>query len=553
MKRTTRWMMGCLVLVMVWLSACGPRAATPETMVATQVVESRVVVVTVEAPAEAGRDRQSLATPPPPMATAAPAPALMQEQDGVFAPGASGGLNPPNDAPYRDTFFQDYGVNPRIDVEEDNLSTFAVDVDTGAYTVMRSYINQGFLPPDASVRVEEYINYFEQGYARPTRGAFAIHLDGAPSPYAAGYHLVRVGLQGYEIPPEERKNVVLTFVVDVSGSMSGDTRLGLVLRSLEMLVESLRPEDKVGIVAYGSHAYVVLEMTPVAQRDAILRAIRTLAVEGATNAEAGLVLGYEMAARNLDPAAVNRVILCSDGVANVGATGPESIQRRIRGYTEEGIYLTTVGFGMGSYNDVLMERLANDGDGFYAYVDDIQEAERVFVHRLPSTLQVIAKDAKIQVEFNPSVVARYRLLGYENRAVADEDFRNDAVDAGEIGVGHSVTALYEVRFVEGAAERQPALTARVRYEDPDSGEVTEISQALAKADFAASFEAAAPHFQLTTVVAYYAEVLRNSYWAKDANLTLAQVNRDVTRVARLLEDPDVVEFAQLAARAAQME
>jgi Ca-activated chloride channel family protein len=357
-----------------------------------------------------------------------------------------------------------------------------------------------------------------------------------------------VGLQGYAVPPEERADVVLTFVIDVSGSMDMENRLELVKDALWLLVQELRPTDRVGIVVYGSRAYTVLEHTPVEKGRRITRAIDRLRPEGSTNAEGGLTLAYELAREAFDPEAVNRVILCSDGVANVGSTGPDAILERIRAYAEQEIYLTTVGFGMGNYNDVLMEQLADNGDGFYAYVDTLKEAERVFVHDLTSTLQVIARDAKVQVDFNPAVVSRYRLLGYENRDVADEDFRNDAVDAGEIGPGHSVTALYEVKFHPEAPAHEAALTVHMRYEAPDTGEVRELSRALAQADFALAFEDAPIRFQLDAVVAEYAEILRHSYWAQDSSLE--DVALEAARLAEYLpQDEEVAEFADLARRA----
>jgi Ca-activated chloride channel family protein len=462
-------------------------------------------------------------------------------------------LAAPNDEPYEDVFFEDYGVNPFMDTEDDHLSTFAIDVDTGSYTVMRRYISDGYLPPDESVRVEEYINYFDQGYEPPAQGegAFAVHIDGAPSRFGGeSYYLARIGIQGYEVPPEERKDVVLTFVIDVSGSMDLENRLELVKDALTLLVGELRPSDKVGIVVYGSNAHVVLEHIAVGENEGlILDAINRLRPEGSTNAEEGLVLGYRMAVAAYNPQATNRVILCSDGVANVGRTGPDSIMEQIRKYADEGIYLTTVGFGMGNYNDVLMEQLADQGDGFYAYVDDIREAERVFVHQLTSTLQVIAKDAKVQVDFNPSVISRYRLIGYENRDVADEDFRDDSVDGGEIGAGHSVTALYELKFHPDAPETEVAFTVTVRYQEPESGETVEISRSIAKADFAPTFGEASPRFQLAAVVAEYAEILRNSYWAKGSSLE--DVAMEAHRVAEYLPgDEDVAEFVGLVDRAA---
>jgi Ca-activated chloride channel family protein len=520
----THFTLIALVVASTLLAGCA--APTPEAVMVTRVMvkEGETVIeeiVTTSIPSDAG-------------------------------PGPStGGTDEPNDQAYGDMFFEDYGVNPFIDTEDDHLSTFAVDVDTGSYTIMRRYVGDGFLPPDESVRVEEYINYFEQDYEPPAEGegAFAIHLEGAPSLYGSERHyLVRVGLQGYEIPPEERDDVVLTFVIDVSGSMDMENRLGLVKQALRMLVGQLRPTDKVGIAVYGSNGRAILEHTQVAESERILQAIDRLQPEGATNAEEGLVIGYRMASEAFDPEANNRVILCSDGVANVGNTGPGSILEQIQNQAERGIYLTTVGFGMGNYNDVLMEQLADNGDGFYAYVDTLKEAERLFVHDLTSTLQVIAREAKVQVDFDPEVVKSYRLIGYENRDVADEDFRDDEVDAGEIGVGHSVTALYEIKFHTEAAEYEAAITVYMRYEDPENGEVTEINRAIARADFAPTFGEASTRFQLTAVVAEYAEILRNSYWARGSSLE--DVLWEARRVAEYLpRDAEVAEFVSLVERA----
>jgi Ca-activated chloride channel family protein len=448
-----------------------------------------------------------------------------------------------------DMFFEEYGVNPFIDTEDDHLSTFALDVDTGSYTIARRYVTDGNLPPEEAIRVEEFVNYFDQDYAYPPQGqAFAIHVDGGPFPFAETerYRMMRVGIQGYAVPPEERKDVSLTFVIDVSGSMNRENRLGLVKQSLELLVEQLRPTDAVGIVVYGSTARVVLEPISGAEKGTILEAIYALQPGGSTYAEAGLQLGYRQANQAFKPGGINRVILCSDGVANVGRTGPESIWETIEGYASEGITLTTVGFGMGNYNDVLMEQLADNGDGFYAYVDTLKEAEKLFVENLTSTLQAIAMDAKVQVDFNSEVVARYRLVGFENRAVADEDFRDDTVDAGEIGAGHNVTALYEIKLHPDAAGR--IATVYLRWEDPDTHEVTELSQDFDSSDLAESFSAAVPHFQWDVVVAEYAEILRGSYWAEGS--TLAAVLEEAEAVSRLLpDDPEVAEFVDLVRKA----
>jgi Ca-activated chloride channel family protein len=458
-------------------------------------------------------------------------------------------LVPPNGAPVGAMFFEDYGVNPFIDTEDDTLSTFAIDVDTGSYTIMRRYISDGHLPPDESVRVEEYVNYFDQGYSLPEDGAFAIHLEGAPAPYGENerYHLVRVGIQGYDVDPQQRPDAMLIFVIDVSGSMDMENRLGLVKESLRFLVDELRPTDRVGIVVYGSRARTILEPTPVDSRRTILRAIDQLEPDGSTNADEGIMMAYELAEQYALAGGINRLILCSDGVANVGQTAADAIL----GHAKDGVYLSTFGFGMGNYNDVLMEQLADQGNGNYAYVDTLDEAQRVFVDKLTATILTIAKDAKIQVEFNPSVVERYRLLGYENRDVADEDFRNDEVDAGEIGAGHSVTALYEVKLAENTNPAEVAMTVRVRYADPETDEVTEISESISRQGFAEEFDAASPHLQLSAVIAEFAEILRDSYWARDGDLSTLAI--DARRIAEYLtQDADVQEFASLVTRAASL-
>jgi Ca-activated chloride channel family protein len=289
-------------------------------------------------------------------------------------------------------FFEDYGVNPSIDAEDDNLSTFALDVDTGSYTIMRNYLSEGNLPPSDSVRVEEYVNYFNQDYPNPSaHQAFGIYMDGAPSPFTQTerYQMLRVGIQGYQVSEEDRKDASLTFVIDVSGSMDMDNRLGLVKRSLELLVEQLDRHDSVSIVVYGSDARVVLDPTPGSDKDAILSAIYSLHPEGATNAEAGIRLGYKMALRAYNPDGINRVILCSDGVANVGNTEADVILDEIRGHVEEGVTMTTIGFGMDNYNDILMEQLADNGDGFYAYTTALSAGKSSSGGTWPSTTMVL--------------------------------------------------------------------------------------------------------------------------------------------------------------------
>ena len=449
-------------------------------------------------------------------------------------------------------FFQDYGVNRSIDTEDDHLSTFALDVDTGSYTIMRNYLSEGNLPPSDSVRVEEYVNYFDQGYPNPPEHqAFGIYIDGAPAPFTQSerYQMLRVGIQGYQVPDFERKDAALTFVIDVSGSMDMDNRLGLVKRSLELLVEQLRPHDSVGIVVYGSDARVILDPTPGSDKGRILEAIYSLYPEGATNAEAGLRLGYQMAMHAYNPHGINRVILCSDGVANVGVTGPDAILEEIRHYVEEGVTLTTIGFGMDNYNDILMEQLADNGDGFYAYVDDMREARRLFLDQITGTLQTIAMDTKVQVDFNPEVVMRYRLVGFENRVIADEQFRDNTVDAGEIGAGHSVTALYEVKLYPEAYGH--IATVFMRWQDPDTRQIVELAKDFDTGELERDFQYADPYFQRSVIVAEYAEILKKSYWAEESSL--AHVYHEAIRVSEMLPwDENMGEFMELIRRASQL-
>ncbi|HYP21842.1 MAG TPA: von Willebrand factor type A domain-containing protein [Chloroflexia bacterium] len=440
--------------------------------------------------------------------------------------------------------------NPFVATSEDHLSTFAMDVDTGSYTAARNYIEAGTLPPAETVRVEEFVNYFRYNYPTPQADAFGIYVDSAPSPFGQGNsQIVRVGIQGRRIEASDRKDAVLTFVIDVSGSMQQHDRLPLVKQALRLLVGELNQADQIGIVVYGSEARVLLEHTTAANKETILNAIDSLQDEGSTNAEAGLRLGYDLASKHFVPGAINRVILCSDGVANVGETGPDGIRKQIRDYTAQGVDLTTIGFGMGDYNDQLMEQLADDGNGNYAYVDSLDEAKRIFVENLTGTLQVIAKDAKIQVDFNPAVVARYRLVGYENRAVADQDFRNDTVDAGEVGAGHSVTALYEVELAQEGADGV-ALTVQVRYADVDDGQVREINKPFERREFGSSLDDAEPHLQLAVAVAGFAEQLRSAPGQSEA---VGQVLSLAQRAAGALsQDAEVQEFARLVARASSL-
>lgn len=438
-------------------------------------------------------------------------------------------------------------INGYVDTRYDQLSTFGIDVDTASYTRARDYIESGSLPPAESVRVEEFINYFDAGYPTPEDIAFGIYADGALSPFhSPGTYILRFGIQGYQVPEVLRKPVSLTFVIDVSGSMSDPNKLDLVQRSLRLLVERLRPDDSVSIIVYGSNARVVLEPTSGANQSVINSEIDRLSSGGTTYAEAGLRLGYNMALQAFISGGVNRVILASDGVANVGKTEASELLKFIRDYADMGITLTSMGFGMGTFNDPFMEELADNGDGNYAYIDDLDEAKRLFVDELTSTLQVIAKDARIQVDFNPKAVSYYRLLGYENRDIADEDFRNDTVDAGEIGAGHSVTALYAVQMFPNAQGR--IATVQLRWEDPDTHQNFEINGNFNTWDLLRDFQDADAHYQLAVLAAQFAELLKESPYGSETTINQL-LDYAYPLVSELHEDPDVIGFVSLLQQA----
>lgn len=459
---------------------------------------------------------------------------------------SGGGADRPSEA----MPFDNPGVNVAVDVDEDRLSTFAVDVDTGAYTIARRYVTDGSLPPPDSVRVEEFVNYFDHGYEPPGEEAFAVHVDGSTTPFthSPGDRLMRVGIQSRAPQPATRRRAALTFVVDVSGSMADGNRLGLVRESLELLVEQLRPSDTVALVTYGTTARVRLHPTPASDADRILRVLADLRPEGSTNAEAGLRLGYELAAEAFAEGDINRVILASDGLANVGVTRPRALLRAVRNEADRGIQLTTMGVGMGDYNDPLMEQLADGGDGSYAYVDSLSEASRMFEDQLTTTLDVVALDAKVQVEFTDAV-RRYRLVGYENRDVADERFTDDSVAAGAVGPGHAVTALYEVTVAGDAESAASIATVNVRWSDPGTREPRTLEHQIDEADIAGSFADASAHFRLAAAVGAYAEVLRDSPYAVGVGLEqVARVARNVS--GELPADRKAAEFAALVSTAA---
>jgi Ca-activated chloride channel homolog len=409
-------------------------------------------------------------------------------------------------------YFRDYGSHPFVDPSEDPLSTFGLDVDTGSYTVGRRYLSLGELPPAASVRVEEWVNFFDYGDPAPRRADLALTVEGARLPGdsdrqgADAAYLVRVGVKAREVASGARKSAVLVLLVDTSGSMARENRLGLVRQSLSMLLGELRDDDEVALVTYGSQARVVLP--PTRDKLAVRRALDSLQAQGSTNLEHGMALAYELLARNTRPDALHRVILTSDGVANVGLTDAEALLRKVAEHAARGVELLAVGVGMGNYNDALLERLANRGDGAYAYVDSLQEARRVFVDELVGNLQSVAGDARIQVAFDPEVVASYRLVGYANRDLPDHAFRDPRTDAGEIGSGHAVSAIYEIALRSDAPRAAKLGQVMLRWRSRQTGDFVETSAPIDRARLAPSFERASASLRLAATVAELAEVLR---------------------------------------------
>jgi Ca-activated chloride channel family protein len=372
--------------------------------------------------------------------------------------------------------YQHYSENGIKSVLQDPVSTFSIDVDTGSYTNIRRMINQGMLPPADAVRIEEFVNYFDYNYPqKSTMGTdtpFSIDTAISTSPWAEQRHIMRIGLKGFSPDAEQLKGRNLVFLLDVSGSMNRPNKLPLLTRSLELLSAQLNENDSVSIVVYAGASGVVLEPTQGDQKAKIKQALTSLSAGGSTNGQAGIELAYNMAEQAFIKGGVNRVILATDGDFNVGMSNHQQLIELIKHKRQKGIALTTLGFGQGNYNDHLMEQLADAGNGNYAYIDNINEARKVLVDEMNGTLLTIAKDVKIQVEFNPDLVAEYRLLGYENRALKREDFNNDNVDAGEIGAGHTVTALYEITLN----------TSDNRYLDPLRYQATQVKNDVQEQD-----------------------------------------------------------------------
>lgn len=494
-----------------------------------------------------------------PMALAAPAPA--------FAPAiASDTVVAPTPQEFRDRF-EDFKENAVIAASENPVSTFSIDVDTASYSFVRRMLNNGQLPEKDAVRSEELINYFDYSYPLPKypKKPFATYTAVVDSPWKAGNKLIHIGIQGYQLAASEIPQSNLVFLLDVSGSMDEPSKLPLVKQSMGLLLDTLKPDDTIAIVVYAGAAGTVLEPTKVKEKTKILAALNNLQAGGSTAGAEGIALAYQLAETNFNAKGVNRIILATDGDFNVGQTGDEALQDFVERKREKGIYLSVLGFGQGNYQDELMQTLAQNGNGTAAYIDTLSEAQKVLVTEATANLFPIAKDVKIQVEFNPNTVKEYRLIGYETRALNREDFNNDKVDAGEVGAGQRVTAIYEITPVgagNGLLEEsryQPANKVeasksneygflRVRYKLPHQTTSNLIEKPItldSKINPAHQRE-----INFATAVAGFAQLLKGSNYAGDFTydkvIELAQANKGKDEYGYRTEFVQLVRKAKLA-------
>lgn len=463
---------------------------------------------------------------------------------------------------YQDVYREQYQKvegNPVHAVAEQPVSTFSVDVDTGSYANVRRFLNDGSLPPKDAVRLEELVNYFPYAYPQPTGDTpFGVGTELAATPWNPQSHLLRVAIKAADLRAAELPPANLVFLVDVSGSMDRREGLPMVQSTLKLLVDQLRPQDRVALVTYAGTAGVVLESTAGSEKAKIRAAIDQLSAGGSTAGESGIQLAYQEAQKGLLKDGINRILLATDGDFNVGISDFETLKQLAADKRKSGVSLTTLGFGTDNYNEQLMEQLADAGDGNYAYIDNLREARKVLVEQLSSTLAVVAKDVKIQVEFNPAEVSEYRLLGYENRALKREDFSNDKVDAGEIGAGHTVTALYEIvpvgakgwleplRYAQagkGAGKPGEIAWLRLRYKAPQGGASKLLEVPIDKGYGVTPIAQASEDLRFAAAVAAFAQQLKDAKYTGDFGLA------DSARLARSAKGEDRyglrAEFVQL--------
>lgn len=444
-------------------------------------------------------------------------------------------------------------VNPWVMTERDAQSTFALDVDTASYTLCRRYIHSGFLPPIGAVRMEEFINAFDYAYPQRDGATFAVHAEGAPSPFApAGQDLtlLKIAVKARTVGRDQRRAAHIVFVVDASASMGQPDRLPSVQSALNLLVDKLDDADRISLVTCADEARLHLEAVPAKEKETIHRTIDAIQSTGRTNLLAGLKVGYDLARRAFIAGRINQVVLCSDGVANVGRTEADDVLAEVAEDRKQGITLTCVGVGYGAYNDAFLEAMADRGDGRYVFLDSSDDAREALVGQLAATLQTVARDARIQVQFNPARVRRYRLIGYENRDIEDRRFRDDTVDAGEVGSGQCSTALYEMELINSTVDEGDIDlgTVFVRYRNSETGQIEEISRPLTNSLIRRRTVEEDPRFFLAAGAARFAEWLRQSEHAKDTSLKSIQDVLD--RVSGALPlDQSVRDLAVLAHQA----
>jgi Ca-activated chloride channel family protein len=519
--------------------------------------------------------------PPPPPAAMAPAssankPMSISRNDGVTRGGMSRPAEPAEDkssnalSADRESY-QHLDDNQIKDVKKQPISTFSIDVDTGSYSNVRRMLKSGLLPRKDAVRVEELINYFNYDYPTPEQldPPFKVTTQLAATPWNKNTYLLQIGIKGYEVPKSQLPPSNLVFLIDVSGSMDSEDKLGLLKSAFKLLVNQLSEKDKISIVVYAGASGVALEPTAGNEKAKIISAINQLTASGSTHGSAGINLAYLLAEQGFIKNGINRVLLATDGDFNVGTVNFEALKNLIETKRKTGISLTTLGFGTGNYNEQLMEQLADAGNGNYAYIDTLNEAQKVLVEEMSATLQTIAKDVKIQIEFNPNNVAEYRLIGYENRLLKQEDFSNDKVDAGDIGAGHTVTALYEIALAGSKGQRLENMRyaevpkqektnysnelafLRLRYKAP-TGDISKLLEyPVERANIIDSLDKTSENYRFAAAVAAFGQLLRGGTYTENFSYD------DVAQLAGKVRGEDKFnyrgEFMQLVQLAKSLE
>lgn len=553
MKKTT------LILVL-WTLTCCLQACKQKS---ERSVDLTLTEVTTEAVTDAA------APPPPACMPATKCCEIVMTENGTYA-AQEQNVSMANKGDYNTEAYDNIVENEFKEATKNPLSTFSIDVDKASYANIRRFITQNQLPPNGAVRIEEMINYFDYNYPQPTNEhPFSINTEYGTCPWNTSHQLVLVGLQGKEFKQETTAPFNLTFLLDVSGSMDEPNKLPLVKESIKLLVDKMRNEDYMSIVVYAGSSGLVLKPTNGKNKEKIYEALDNLEAGGSTAGGEGILLAYKTSKENFDKNKINRVILATDGDFNVGASSDDELVRIIEKQRESGVYLTVLGFGTGNYKDSKMEKLADKGNGNYAYIDNLLEAKKSLVKEMGGTLQTIAKDVKIQVEFNPAKVKGYRLIGYENRVLNNEDFNDDTKDAGELGAGHTVTALYEI-IPAGSNEKisktdelkyqktdmQPTalntnelMTVKFRYKKPNENNSKLFEHIVNVNEFNRTIS---NNFKWASVVAQFGLVLRDSKFKGTSNykdlLAQAKINKSNDNEGYRAEMIQLIEKAELLKR-----